>query len=411
MLAGFLAPLEGEDLSGHDRVLALAAYQKMVSYFQAKMLGEMAAICDLMAADGDDPEVAWEAAAAEIRVALRLTRRAADSDLALALDVKHRLPRVWEALEAGEIDLRRVRVIVAGTAHLTEETARLVVDQIIEKAARLTTGQLHALLRRLCLETDPDEAADRYREAVAERRVVMEPSVDGTAHLSGFDLAPDRAAAAMRRINHLAQTLKTGGEARTLDQLRADVFLDLLEGHRHQADTGKGTVDLHVDLETLTRLADHPGELAGYGPIVADLARQIAESQPRAEWRWTLTDPDTGQINRQRHHPPPTQQPVSVATSKPATPPASSPDVGSRPPTATSTIAPPGQKVDPPASTTSSPSADTTTRSDTKPDGPTNPYPTATTNGPAASATPTPPAAAPPEPFDSSENSPFSPKP
>jgi hypothetical protein len=296
MLAGFLAPLEGEDLSGHDRVLALAAYQKMVSYFQAKMLGEMAAICDLMAADGDDPEVALEAAAAEIRVALRLTRRAADSDLALAWDLKHRLPRVWEALEAGEVDLRRVRVMVAGTAHLAEETARQVVDQIIERAARLTTGQLHALVRRVCLETDPAEAADRYRLAVAERRVVMEPTVDGTAHLSGFDLAPDRAAAAMRRINHLAQTLKNGGEARTLDQLRADVFLDLLEGHLHLADTGKGTVDLRVDLETLTRLADQPGELAGYGPVVADLARQIAESQPRAEWRWTLTDPDTGQI-------------------------------------------------------------------------------------------------------------------
>lgn len=151
-------------------------------------------------------------------------------------------------------------------------------------------------MRRVCLETDPDEAADRYRQAVAERRVVMEPSVDGTAHLSGFDLAPDRAAAALRRIDHLAQTLKTGGEARTLDQLRADVFLDLLEGHRYQADTGKGTVDLHVDLKTLTRLADHPGELAGYGPVVADLARQIAESQPRAEWRWTLTDSDTGQV-------------------------------------------------------------------------------------------------------------------
>ena len=64
----------------------------------------------------------------------------------------------------------------------------------------MTTGQLHALLRRFCLETDPDQAAERYQEAVSERRVVMEPSVDGTAHLSGFDLAPDRAAAAEIRV-------------------------------------------------------------------------------------------------------------------------------------------------------------------------------------------------------------------
>ena len=296
MLAGFLASVEGEDLSGYDRVLALAAYQKMVSYFQARIFGEMAAICDQMAAEGDDPELAAEAAAAEIRVALRLTRRAADSDLGLALDLAQRLPRVWQALATGEIDLRRVRVIVSDTARLPEETARLIVEQVIEKAPRLTTGQLHALLRRLCLETDPDQAAQRYEEAVAERRIVMEPSVDGTAHLSGFDLAPDRAAAAMQRITDLAQTLKTGSEPRTLDQIRADVFLDLLEGRSYQGASARGTVDLHVDLETLTRLADHPGELAGYGPIVADLARQIAENQSRAEWRWTLNDRATGQV-------------------------------------------------------------------------------------------------------------------
>ena len=219
MLAGFLASLEGEDLSGHDRILALAAYQKMASYFQAKMLAEMATICEVMAADSEDPEQAVEAAAAEIRVALRLTRRAADSDLGLALDLTQRLPRGWEALAAGEIDLRRVRVIMAGTAHLPEESARLVVEQVIERAGRLTTGQLHALLRRLCLQTDPDQAAQRYEDAVEERRVIMEPSVDGTAHLSGFDLAPDRAAAAMRRIADLAQSLKTSTEPRTLDQL------------------------------------------------------------------------------------------------------------------------------------------------------------------------------------------------
>ena len=295
-LAAYLSRLEGKQRSGYERVVVLRAQQRMASYFQAQVYEEMAAISDLMDRIEADPEVATESAAAEIRAGLRLTRRAADTELAFAIDLSRRLPRVWEALTAGKIDVRRARVIVSGTAHLPEETARLVVDQVIEVAGRLTTGQLHALLRRVCLETDPDEASDRYQQAVEERRIVMEPSVDGTAHLSGFDLAPDRAAAAMRRITDLAQSLKTGSESRTLDQLRADVFLDLLEGRHHQTDTGRGTVDLHVDLETLTRLADHPGELAGYGPIVADLARQVAEHQQGAEWRWTLTHPDSGQV-------------------------------------------------------------------------------------------------------------------
>jgi hypothetical protein len=55
-------------------------------------------------------------------------------------------------------------------------------------------------------------------------------------------------------------------------------------------------VDIHVDLDTLARLADHPGELAGYGPVVADIARQVAEHQARAEWRFQATDPDTGRV-------------------------------------------------------------------------------------------------------------------
>ena len=99
----------------------------------------------------------------------------------------------------------------------------------------------------------------------------------------------------MRKISDLAQTLKTVDEVRTLDQIRADVLLDLLEGTR-QAGGRRGTVDIQVDLKTLARLNDDPGELAGYGPVIADIARQVAERQPGAEWRWTLTHPDSGLV-------------------------------------------------------------------------------------------------------------------
>jgi hypothetical protein len=54
-------------------------------------------------------------------------------------------------------------------------------------------------------------------------------------------------------------------------------------------------VDIQVNLETLTRLSDDPGELAGFGPVIADIARQVTEQQQNAEWRFTVTDADTGQ--------------------------------------------------------------------------------------------------------------------
>ncbi|MEX0946164.1 MAG: DUF222 domain-containing protein [Acidimicrobiia bacterium] len=295
-LGALLSTIDLAELSGFDRVVVLRACQRMASHYQAQVYEAMASISDLMnEIDADDAELAADAASAEIRAALCLTRRAADFELGFAMELVGRVPRVWEALVAGLIDLRRARTLVSGTSHLPVETAREVVERIMVRACRLTTGQLAAVLRRLAIETDPDEAVSRYRGAVEERRVVIEPTVEGTANLLGLDLSPDRVEAVLTRIGLLARSLKTGGETRTMDQLRADVFLDLLEGTHHNTKTGRGVVDIHVGLDTLSRLSETPGELAGYGPVIADIARQVAERQQGAEWRWTLTDPVTGQ--------------------------------------------------------------------------------------------------------------------
>ncbi len=56
------------------------------------------------------------------------------------------------------------------------------------------------------------------------------------------------------------------------------------------------STELHLTLDpaTLVGLADHPGELAGYGPVPASLARELAAAARR--WRALLVDPDTGQL-------------------------------------------------------------------------------------------------------------------
>jgi hypothetical protein len=230
-------------------------------------------------------------------VALRLTRRSADTEMAVAVHLQRRLPAVWGALAAGTIDVRRARVLIRSTAHLPEDAARRVADRILGSAPELTTGELTAALRRLCIEADPDQARRRYEDALAERRVTLEPSEAGTAHLYALDLPPQRAAAAMSRVNEIARRLKTGGEQRSIDQLRADVVMDLLAGVARATVAGGGVVNLRVDLTTLTGLSERPGELDGYGPVIADIARQTAQEQIRgARWRWAVTDPDTGDV-------------------------------------------------------------------------------------------------------------------
>jgi hypothetical protein len=294
VLGAVLSTIDPDRLSGHDRVIFLRAAQRQASHAQARVYAGESSIGDHMETIEfpDAPDLAWDAASTEIRAALRLTRRAADTRLDVAVGLRRRLPRVWQALSSGSIDVPRARVFLSATSHLDEATARAVVDEIIDAAYRFTTGQLRERVARLCIEADPDTATQRYEEAVEQRRVVMEASSDGTAHLLGLDLPPDRVAEVTRRIDRLAKTLNTASEPRTIDQLRADVFLDLLAGEHRNA--RGGVVDIHVDLTTLARLSESPGDLAGYGPVVADIARQVTDAQVDGQWRFTITDPTTG---------------------------------------------------------------------------------------------------------------------
>jgi hypothetical protein len=87
-LGAVLAHIDVGAVSGYDRVVVLTAHQRMASHYQAQVYADMAAIVDAMddVEDPFDPVDAAEMAAAEIRVALRLTRRAADDELDTALD-------------------------------------------------------------------------------------------------------------------------------------------------------------------------------------------------------------------------------------------------------------------------------------------------------------------------------------
>lgn len=288
-LARFLDAIEVESLSGEERVVVMRAHQRLASHYAARVYEDMAAVSDAIHELDDDAELAHGAAAAELRAALNLTRRAADDELDLALCLRHRLPAVLRLLQEGRLDVRRARAIAHATGHLSVADAQEVAAAIIDDAPDLTTGQLRSLIRRLCADLDPGDAQARYQRAISQRRLVSEPTTDGTAHLLGLDLPPDRVHEITDRINRLARKLRRAGETRSIDELRADVFLDLLSG----TEPGPGgSVDIRVDLTTLAELSEHSGELAGYGPVIADIARRVADQQ--SEWRYTVTDPATG---------------------------------------------------------------------------------------------------------------------
>lgn len=287
-----LSALDVSGSPGTDRVAVMRARARVVAHFEAQLLADMVSVADAMGdVDGIDDELVFDAAAAEVAAALCLTRRTAEERLVFALALRRRIPAVWRSLAEGAIDVRRAQVIERGTAHLDEAEARRVAEAVLADAVWMTTGQLRARLRRVCIETNPGDADERYRASVADRRVVVEPTSEGTADLFALNLPPDRVQAARARIDHLAKRLRRPGETRTMDQLRADVLLDLLDGSRTA--TG-GTVEIRVDLTTLADLEQYPGDLAGYGPVVAEIARDLTERLGGGAWRYVAIHPDSG---------------------------------------------------------------------------------------------------------------------
>ena len=295
-LGALLGFVDRAKLSGHDTVRLLHARDRFISSQQAEFYADVHEVAH--AIDADTPqrsEEFLEFALDEVGAALTRTRRSAETEVELSYDLIDRLPEVWEALRAGAIDLRKARVFIRETEMLDIPVARKVVSQVLSAAPGLTTGQLRARLHRMVIEADPDTATKHYEMGIEDRHIVKAANPDGTASLLTHHIAPDDAAAIMGRLTGYAHHLNgLPGEMRTVDQIRVDVFIDLLKGDPlpQFKDSSKALVDLRIDMETLMRLNEAPGHIPGHGPVLADIARQVVASQPDAEYRFTVTDPD-----------------------------------------------------------------------------------------------------------------------
>jgi len=236
----------------------------------------------------------------EVAFALTWTQSAARSHVDFGRYLTHTLPAVFDALSRGDIDVRKAWVFADVLTLVDNLVAVDIAATVLPHAPGLTTSQLRDRLRRAVLKADPDAAKRRLRSE-AGRHVACQRDRDGTASLFGTRLPAARAAAAFERVDAYARGRKRDGDQRTLDQLRADTFLDLLAGIEtatppiHRA----GIIELTLPWTTATGATDDPGLLAGHGPIDADTARAIITRHlpPSPEvgnlrWRHTLTTTD-----------------------------------------------------------------------------------------------------------------------
>ncbi len=115
MLMLVLSGVDRDRLSGFDRVELVKARSRLIAHLQAELLADVESVSEatgeLGNLDQPDPDQIFETTVSELRAALCLTRRSAELMVDLAFQLNQRLPRVWEALHAGLIDLGRARVL------------------------------------------------------------------------------------------------------------------------------------------------------------------------------------------------------------------------------------------------------------------------------------------------------------
>ena len=337
----------------HTVVEAVAAWARMASWAAAGMARAAAALADracmnpawpASAGNVAEPNVAGEELAMRLGCSRRHARLLVRDGRAFA----GALAWTGDALERGQIDAAKARILVDALVDRPVPLALDVQEQVLGGAARRTPAQLARDVAREVVARDPEGAREHHQVGLARRRVDA-PKVlpDGMAGV--WAVLPAIGAARLdSALDSLARGARAAGDERTLDQLRADLLVDFTVGDvegtaacaaltpradaacgcrpaaadgdsRTPGATGavgplprevfRGTagrteIRVTVGLSTLLGVDDAPAELDRYGPITADAARALARG---GVWRRIVTDPLTGRVldvGRTRYRPP-----------------------------------------------------------------------------------------------------------
>ncbi|KQQ03653.1 MULTISPECIES: HNH endonuclease signature motif containing protein [unclassified Rathayibacter] len=260
---------------------------------------------------GESKELAERSIRAEFAVAMGVSERVASNELEQARLLVDDLPRTRAALAGALLRWEAGRVICAAAATLPVESRAEFDEGAAALAVSLTPGQLRRAVAQLREELHEQPLSERHELARQERSVWVSAGIDGMATLCALLPAPV-AVGALHRLDRMARTLRAAaeesGDARTLAQLRADALADLvckgdIAGTTPLESDGpvstfvpgiRAEIRVTLPATTAVGLDDHGGHLDGYGPIPADIARELVGVG--ATFTRVLTDPATGMI-------------------------------------------------------------------------------------------------------------------
>ena len=182
---------------------------------------------------GDLPDAWSPSLRHELAAALSCPAQSAETTAWLAWEHQARLPGTGALLSDGTLTAAKARAVTETFRYLSDADAARAEALILGQLTGKTYPQVLRLAEHAALTVDPG-LAERRREQAQKKdaRVTLFREQQGTAGLSGRDLPPDEALAAMASVNARAQDYEDSGAFgdTRMDVLRAYAYLDLLNG-------------------------------------------------------------------------------------------------------------------------------------------------------------------------------------
>jgi hypothetical protein len=233
------------------------------------------------------PEVA-EFAPGELGAALHISSHAASQLVGDALELRHRLPRLWARVHAGRLQAWRARQVADQTKSLSPAAAAFVDAQVAPVAHKVGLQRVLSLVEVAVRRFDPDEAVRREEARADTRRVwVSDVMTHGTLSVT---IAADAVDVQMfdERLDEIADALGGLGDQDRKDVRRAKAVgviadpqdtLDLLAGSEGASAGGqrggrpRATLYVHLSQAALAARSG-TARVENLGPASLDLVRR-----------------------------------------------------------------------------------------------------------------------------------------
>lgn len=250
----------------------------------------------------------------EVASALRISPSTAQNRIDVARVLVNHLPQTCAALAAGDISPTHATVIARETdagirQGLPREAIGMIESAALAHAEFHTPGQVANKVRAQIAQINPHEFEEVAEIARAARRVTCYEEKHGMATVVAMLPAED-AQIVMKAIEAFIAEHDSADDVRSMDMKRADALTEIAQlslvdsSERTKSHRRPFTVNITIDLPTLLGLQENPALLAGYGPIPASIARELAQD---GRWKRFVTDPVTGTLldyGRETYEPP-----------------------------------------------------------------------------------------------------------